>query len=245
MSFVITGTQRTGSSALAEAISLHSQVACGWEWTQHIAYSKKIRCMESALKGDFSCLDDRDAQHMQQQCWQHTKQTGFRRLFRASDKWCCSPRFSPGLALDRLADHLRWFKQHPEVKIIHIQRDNDLAWLASKSLSKASGLYFEKAYPDDLKVTVSVKQALRRLQAKHWLDQRLAEVAHLSVSYETFSQEPEKPVRDVWSLLGLEDEDVDFSSMKLKKQSRVPLEHSVNNFAELKEALIQKGYLHG
>ncbi len=54
--FILFGTQRTGSSALAELIGLHPDIACGWEWKQRIPRNRKILAVEMALSGDFSYI---------------------------------------------------------------------------------------------------------------------------------------------------------------------------------------------
>ena len=56
--FVIVGTQRTGSSALAEAISLHPMVASGWEWTNNkIPYS--LASKYELLEVHGNCKEDK------------------------------------------------------------------------------------------------------------------------------------------------------------------------------------------
>src|SRR5687767_9127590 len=64
--FVIAATYRTGSSAIAEAITAHPAIACGWEWTMHIPVWQKIRVARNALNGDLSGLSRKHRDRMAQ-----------------------------------------------------------------------------------------------------------------------------------------------------------------------------------
>ena len=56
ISFIIVGTQRTGSSAFAEAIGSNPKVCCGGEFTLKLPIKMKIRAAKNVLSGDFSYL---------------------------------------------------------------------------------------------------------------------------------------------------------------------------------------------
>ena len=54
--FIIVGTQRTGSSALAEFIGLHPKICCGGEFTLRLPKNNKITAAKRAFVGDFTLL---------------------------------------------------------------------------------------------------------------------------------------------------------------------------------------------
>ena len=81
--FLIVGTQRTGSSALAEIINTHPEIACGWEWTEHMPYLNKLKALERGLAGDFRDLDQKTQRHIVESIKPETRWLGFRRLFGA------------------------------------------------------------------------------------------------------------------------------------------------------------------
>ena len=133
--FLIVGTQRTGSSAMAEAIDNQDEIACGWEWTQHAVPWKEIESAKHGLKGNFTGLKEKHRQHMKRTMTDQCQWLGYRRLFRASGKWLLHPRFAPALLLDRLEAHIDWLKESHDIDIIHIVRDDNIEWLKSKYVS--------------------------------------------------------------------------------------------------------------
>ena len=62
--FIIVGTQRTGSSALAESIGLNPKVSCGGELTLLVPYSRKLKAAQRALDSDFSFLTELGRDYM-------------------------------------------------------------------------------------------------------------------------------------------------------------------------------------
>src|SRR5687767_14704586 len=126
--FVIVGTQRTGSSALAESIGLHPRIACGWEWTLYIPPHRKISTARKALDRDFSGLSEKHQNQVQAHLKNNKQVIGYKRLFRSSDKWLFHPRYAPALLIDRLEAHLDWWRSDPTIHIVHIVRRDDLAW---------------------------------------------------------------------------------------------------------------------
>jgi hypothetical protein len=187
---MIVGTQRTGSTALYHSLNFHPDIACGGEWTQHIAWYKKRLVAQRALGGDFTVLSPRNRERISKVFHEHTQWLGFKLLFRASDKWLLHPRFAPSLWADRLEGYLRWVSHHSDIHVIHIVRQDAIEWLKSKYLSSATGLYTVHTYPDDLKVDIPSREAVKRLHTKNWIDSRLATLAksnsYLRVYYEDF-----------------------------------------------------------
>jgi hypothetical protein len=200
--FLIVGTQRSGSGAFAEALNSHPHVACGAEWTQRTW--RKLPIAETALEGDFSILPQKHATDMARRFGSQKRVLGFRRLFRASPRWIAHPRFAPALMADRLQAHLTWLREHPEVHVIHLVRRDLVAWLSSKAFARASG--YSGKYPDDLRVTIDVSQAMRRVRAKVWIDGRLGTLAgsnpYLQIRYEDFLHDNLGQARNAVAFLG-------------------------------------------
>jgi hypothetical protein len=200
--FLIVGIQRSGSGAFAEALNCHPHIACGAEWTQRTW--RKLSIAEAALAGDFSILPQKHATDMERRLVAQKRVVGFRRLFRASARWIVHPGFAPALIADRLQAHLAWLGQHPEVHVIHLVRHDLVAWLSSKAFARAAG--YSGKYPDDLRVTIDVGQAVRRVRAKVWIDGRLATLAgsnpYLQIQYEDFLDDNLGQARKAMTFLG-------------------------------------------
>ena len=188
--FMIVGTQRTGSTALYHSLNCHPDIACGGEWTQHVSWYKKLWVTPRALGGDFTVLSSRNRERISKVFHEHTQWLGFKLLFRSSDKWLLHPRFAPTLWLDRLEAYLQWLSRRSGIHIIHIVRQDAIEWLKSKYLSSTTGLYAVQTYPDDLKVDIPSREAVKRLHTKNWIDDRLANLAqtnpYLRIYYEDF-----------------------------------------------------------
>ncbi|MFC1748169.1 sulfotransferase [Pseudomonadota bacterium] len=245
--FIIVGTQRTGSSAIAENLGLHSQITCGWEWTQKCARSHKLTIAKEALQGDFSHLDAHDRSHMQKVFRKDADWLGFRRLFRSSDKWLLHPSFSPALFMDRLNDHLTWFSGAPDIHIIHVVRKNNIEWLKSKFLSGKTKSFVEKAYPEDMKVDIPLREAQYRLRAKNWVDSRLSLIEnttpYIRVYYEDFCANPDETMTRLFNFLSAPELDIDQSQKRLFKQSTGDASQYISNYAQLLEKLNKNNLL--
>jgi hypothetical protein len=172
--FLIVGTYRSGSSAIAEAINSHPRIVCGWEWTLRTPSWKAIRVAASALNGDFSVLLERHRLAVEAGVLPTTEVIGFKRLFRSSDKWLIHPQFAPALLVDRLEAHLKWLAGQPSIRIVHILRRDNVSWLRSEVLADATGRYSGGQYPDALRSSRNVNKAKRRVATKTWIDGRLA-----------------------------------------------------------------------
>ena len=222
--FVILGTQRTGSSALGEAIGTHPNVACGWEWTQRVSPLWLPRSTSNALlKQDFSSLDEKHQKHMHRLMQKDVSCLGYRRLFRSSATWIFDPGISP-VVIERLGWHLKWFAEK-EFYIIHIVRSDNMNWLKSKAFSKETGNYVGKKYADDVSASIDPHEALKRVQAKHWLDARLSTLEgkthYIQIRYEEFLKDNQVDTQRVIDFL---EEDVTLlpslkETMALKPQS--------------------------
>jgi len=236
--FVIVGAQRTGSSALAEAIGDHPDVACGWEWTQRTQPWERIRIAQRALQGDYTALPKKHRSHMEDLGARPV--VGFRRLFRSSELWLLHPRHSPALWFDRLEAHIKWLRSNGDIRIVHIVRRDDMAWLRSKALSAATGLYAGRQYPSDLSIRIPPRAALRRVAAKDWLDARLASLRetnpYLLSPYEDFLADNRSQATRVLRFLGCDETRLPESRQRLKVQSNRRVEY-ISNASELKALL--------
>lgn len=188
--FLIVGTQRTGSTVLFESLNLHPEIACGAEWPRRVGWHKKVKVTQRGLTGDFTALTPRHRQRITEVYHRQTRWLGCKVLFRSSDKWLIHPCFSPALWLDRLEDYLRWISGQPHIHIIHLTRCDAIEWLKSKYMAQMTKVYTGKRYPDDLKVEIPLRRAVKRLYAKNWIDDRLATVRNSNpyrrIYYEDF-----------------------------------------------------------
>ncbi len=244
--FLIVGTQRTGSSALAEAIDNRGEIACGWEWTQNVAPWKKIQLAKLGLEGKFTGLKENHRQHMERTMTDKCQLLGFRRLFRASNKWVIHPRLAPALLIDRLEAHVSWLKKHQDILIIHIVRDDNIEWLKSKYVSKVAGSYIGKSYPEKLRVAVPINDAISRLKSKAWIDQRLADLKqtnrYLLIRYEDFLKQPDEVTATTLNFLGA-DASIRRGATQISRQSKGTASDYIANFDKLSAKLLEKGLL--
>jgi hypothetical protein len=245
--FIIVGVQRTGSSALAESIGLHPRIACGWEWTQDVPFSRKIIAAERGFSGDFSLLPLKE-QHRMAETFDSTKSwIGFRRLFRASDKWLIHPCLAPALWVDRLEGHLRWLRRNPDIHVIHIVRGQSLDWLKSVYVAKQTGAYVGRKYPLGVKVSIPLQSAMARVRSKKWVDRRLSSLSgsnpYLRVLYEDILKDRGVVASAALRLLECEPTDVSAAKPRLQKQSIGGVADYVANHAELFAALNDSGLM--
>lgn len=249
INFLIVGTQRTGSSALADGIGLHPAVACGWEWTLRTPPAQAIRVAEAALNGDFSVLAADERAHMLDVYSDRTCALGFRRLFRASDKWLIHPRLSPALWIDRIEAHIAWLRRRPDIRVIHIVREDNLAWFRSRKIARKSGIHFGSPYPADVRITADLAEARRRVLAKNWVDRRLAALCasnpYLRVSYDEFRQDNLRVLNRALEFLDLDAGQLPSPAehMRAKPQSGAMTASSVQNHHELEMFLRASGLI--
>lgn len=240
--FIIVGTQRTGSTALFRSLNFHPDVACGSEWTQDVLAHRKIAVAERALGGDFSVLSSRQRRRIQSFFRPEVRWLGFKLLFRSSAAWLLHPRFAPALWLDRLEAFRRWMALRPSMRIIHVVRNDRIEWLKSKYLADKSRAFAGTDYPDGLTVHVPVGEALRRLEAKAWIDGRLSGLAdsnpYVRVSYEEFLESDHAIVNRLMEFLDCDPERLgEFEYRKQRKQSKRPASHYITNFDQLAAAV--------
>ena len=244
--FIVVGTQRTGSSALAEWIGTHPSVACGWEWTLRAKYTKKVSTAKHALKGDFSVLNAKNRDYINSQLTPNTEWLGYRQLFRSSNKWLINPRFSPTLFIDRLYDFTRWLSREPNLHIIHIIRKDNLAWLASKSISSYTGK-FTGAYNFEDRVVVDLSEGIKRLRAKTWVDKALSQLEKTNpyhrVYYEDFKLDNGFEGNKALNFLGCDTCNPNNGLRKLQVQSSKSLCESIENYSQVVEELTRNDLL--
>lgn len=246
--FLVVGTQRTGSSAIAESLGFHSKIVCGWEWTQDTLWHKKLAVADLAFSGDFRNLDKNNREHMNREFDPQAKWLGFRRLFRASNKWILHPRFAPALWVDRLEAHLQWLGQQDKVHIIHVVRADNLAWLRSKFMAKLMNAHVGKKYPKDIKINITLRDAVARTRCKQWVDYRLASLSHtnpyICIYYEDYLSNENLIMTQALNFLGC-DNNLPTREHKVTRQSVSMVSDQLLNYDELKSALMQHDLLDG
>jgi hypothetical protein len=238
--FLIVGTYRCGTSAIVEALGRHPDILCGMEWTHHVAPWRMIRAAKAALTGDFSGLPARQRDALASSPIEQKTAIGFKRLFRSSNKWLLHPRFAPALALDRLTAHIRWLRRDPAIRVIHIVRLDNLAWLRSKLMSDATGSFSGARYPDDLKLSMPVGEARRRVIAKSWIDRKLADLhssnPYLRVDYESFVADNRAVAQRIVDFLGCDPAALPLTELRHQSQS-ASSGAKILNEAEIRGAL--------
>ena len=241
--FIIVGTQRTGSSALAESIGLNSKISCGGELTLHVPYSRKLKAAQRALDSDFSLLTEGGRDFMLKKFSPMRPWLGFRWLFHSSDKWIVHPRFSPVLWLDRLEDFLRWIVRRPDIHIIHIVRHQGLDWLKSVYVARKAKVYSRQPYPEGIKVRIPKRAAIFRLRAKDWIDYRVATLTntnpYLRLQYEDFAANQIAITASALEFLQCDPTNMRISERRLRKQSKGGVADYVLNYDELLKTLVR------
>lgn len=239
--FMILGTQRTGSSALAEKLSLHPEIVCGWELTESWSVLRKVHVMEQALKGNFAHVPNRKRSHLETALRKEPSWLGFRRLFGATNKWILHPRYSAKLLIDLFESHLHWFKTNTNVHIIHIRRQDDLEWLKSKYVAAVTDSFSGQAYPDNLQVHIPCEAAKRRIESKYWIDDQLRTLAntnpYLEIVYEEFAKQPIQETTKALKLLGCDAREVSWADAVMKPQSRRKASNYISNVEEIERTI--------
>jgi hypothetical protein len=236
--FLIVGTYRTGSSALVHSLNLHPGIACGLEWTQKLPPWRALAMADRALSGDLGSLRPKHQKQMAVVFSAEKAALGFKRLFRASNKWLFSPAFGP-LIIDGLEPHLRWLARHADLRVIHIVRNDHLAWLKSKAFADATGKYSGAAYPENMEVYISPREAVRRVRAKLYIDGRLSTLSrtnpYLRVDYEAFAADNYGKTCDMATFLGCDPGELPTADLTERIQSRPS--HRISNLDQLRQAL--------
>lgn len=246
--FLIVGTQRTGSSALAELLGLHPQITCAWESTRAVHPFQKIVVAEEVFSGNFSNLRKKEKEYLSDLHNTNKTALGFRRLFNSSDKWIIHPRYAPALFKDRLEAHLSWLaNRRPDVSIIHIVRTDNLAWLKSMGLSSQTGVYIGKKYPDDAEIRWDPKTAEKRVRSKIWLGNRLSSLAssnpYMCVEYESFRSDNSGVLKSVLAFLGFRGNYTAVAPTTTGIQSKSSIAHGFSNWDEIQLHLEQMALL--
>lgn len=240
--FLIVGTQRTGSTALVRSMTFHPEIACGGEWTQHAAPHRKLRVAEESLSGHFTVLSPGQRRRIEQAFGEGTRWLGFKLLFRSSGAWIGHPRYAPALWLDRFGAFSRWIAARPSLHVIQIVRNDPMEWLKSKYLADTTRSYVGKAYPEGMTVEIPVKEALRRLAAKRWIDGTLSRLSesnpYICVSYEEFLKSNRDVVFKLMEFLQCDTGKLnEFDYRKQQRQSRRTAADYISNYHQLIAAL--------
>jgi hypothetical protein len=245
--FIIVGTERTGSSVFAESLGRHERIACGWEWTSRSPWWAKLTIAQRALKGDFAALAEKHQQFMRTAVNERTEWLGFRRLFGSSDKWLGHPATSLSLVRSRFRAHLSWLCSEPDIRVLHIVRNDNLDWIKSKFVAKSASSYIGSAYPEDLKVDVPVGEAVKRLTSKRYVDHRLAGLAatnpYLQVTYEAISAGLDAETTRAWQFLDCDPGQFAAADVTIERQSTKSAQEYIRNYGHLHDALVRTGFL--
>jgi hypothetical protein len=242
--FLIVGTQRTGTSAIAEQLGLHPAITCGWESTNHVSPFRKLAVADQVLRGDFTALLPKERNYLQSIHHPRKRVMGFRRLFRSSGKWLVKPALAPALWVDRLEGHLQWLRRNPQIHVIHITRTDNLAWLRSMGLAKATDNYVGESYPEGSTARWSLGEARRRVLTKHWVGSRLATLSgsnpYINVSYEDFRVDNARVINELIGFLGFEPTGVICAAGRIRPQSSGNAQAQFDNASTVADLLEQQ-----
>lgn len=237
---MLVGTYCSGSSAVFEAINSHPRILCGYGWTLRIPAWKKVRVAHAALNGDFSDLIAQHRDAARAGLSPGIRAIGFKRLFRSSDKRVFHPKYAPALAVDRLGAHLRWLAANPRILTVHIVHPDNVAWLRSKVLVDASRQYAGGCYPDDLRLSVGIAEAKRRVQTRVWIDGRLAVLStsnpQCRVNFEDFAADNLGVTCDLIRFLSFDPEELPSHGLRHQSQSAAS-KAALENIEEVRRAL--------
>lgn len=239
--FLVVGTQRTGSSALVEGLNQNPRIACGGAWIFRCHPWKKVAVLDEIMRSESVTHRWLKAERVRRVLAKPYESFGFRCLFRASNLWWVSPGLAPSVLYDRLSGVVRWLRDHPDTHVIQIVRRDELAWLASKYLSKSSGYYVGGAYPTDAKISIPVGQAISRVRMKRYIDSELSTLAatnpYVCVEYEAFRNNNRASLQDIYTFLGVPFDRDDRETLKIQPQSRMGPEQYVSNYQVVARAL--------
>jgi len=214
-------------------------------WT--FPYGRNWPSLKRGLERSFVNLVEADRKHIEAE-YRRQRFIGFRWLFRSSAKWVLHPRFSPALAIDRLETFIDWARREDSLKVIHIVRNDNVAWLQSKEMSRSSGLYIGKEYPKELRVEIDVREALKRIRSKNWVDARLGSLEgtgrYLRVRFEDFARNNDQVARDALGFLGCDLDGLPSFDASIRRQNRSRSDgDTVLNYEPLRIALAERNLL--
>jgi hypothetical protein len=167
---------------------------------------------------------------------------GYRSLFRANDKWLYRPSLAPSLFLDRFFETLAWWRSDPELRVIHIVRTDNLAWLRSKFVAKELDSFGAgNAYSSDVKITIPASAAVRRIRMKHWLDSELGKL-HLTnpyhvVCYEDLLKDRNAVISGAQQFLGFDAELMPEEMVRKRQSKGIPISDHLKNYDEISRLL--------
>jgi hypothetical protein len=240
------GTQRTGSSAIAKLINLHPNILSGLEWTSSVSRAKKIPLAQELLSCNFSSLEKFHREYVSRKHLSKLSWVGFKILFSSSNKWAFHPMFSVALWFDRLNDHLRWIRKEKDIHIIHIVRNDNLEWLKSVFLAKATKVFSGKNYPEGYTVQIDIHNAIARVRSKMWVDECIGSLKssnpYFRIEYEKFKENNQKTavkMMNFFNMPGL----LEFENYNAVRQSKHDACDYIRNYQKLRSALKQRNLL--
>lgn len=245
--FVVLGTQRTGSSAMAKLINLHPHILCGLEWTNNTSMIKKIDTAQRLLSSNFELLQGFHKEYVQKKDDQIIRWVGFKILFSSSDKWIVHPKYGVALWIDRLNGHLQWLKKQEHIHIIHIVRNDNLDWLKSVFLAKTTKMFSGKTYPKGIKIHIDTGKAVSRIKSKRWVDNQVSLLKftnpYLRVDYESFKNDNRQTAAKITDFLNCGPALLNYGEYSAVKQSKGHAKEYIRNYADLYHVLKQNDLL--
>lgn len=235
--FVITGTQRTGSTALSRLLADHPETVCGLEWNQRVSWSKRIIACQRGLRGLYQELIPKHRDHLAPQFNPENRWIGYRNLFGSNPVWLFSPSAAPSLIRDRFRECIEWWRRD-DIAIIHVTRADNLAWLRSRLKARQDKSYWaNRPYSND-QVYIPVSLAKKTIEMKNWLDSQLAALQHtnpyLNIRHEDLN-DIEQCASAVQNFLGISRRAA--PAMPAVQSSGVSVEQHLANYPALRKAI--------
>lgn len=243
---LVLGTQRTGSSAVAKLINLHPDILCGLEWTNRAPMQRKMALARELLACDFRSLEGFDREYVSRKSIERLSWIGFKILFSSSNKWIIHPRYSPALWFDRLNGHLRWIRGQKHIHVIHIVRNDNMEWLKSVFLAKATQMFSGKNYPEGYRIRIDPNNAIARLISKKWVDERIATLQstnpYCRIEYEEFKNDNRRTAENILNFLNMSTS-LDYGSYNAVRQSKSDAREYISNYEDLRRAMKRRNLL--
>lgn len=142
-------------------------------------------------------------------------------------------RFRKRQELPELSNVLPELQHDPEVKIIHLRRENLLDVVVSNMLAKQSGNYVGKSYNIEA-ITVPPRVCRRQFMAieerENYFRQAFPTERYLELTYEGLTEQPEETLAKVETFLGIENLE---ARSHIQKQNRASKIDVIANYDEL------------
>jgi hypothetical protein len=144
--------------------------------------------------------------------------------------------------MDRFHECLHWWRREPAIHVVHMVRTDSLGWLRSKFVASELGSFGAgHAYPENVRIEIPVRTALKLLRMKMWLDERLSELSHSNpyraIRYEDLLTDMAGVAGKAQAFLGLEPQVMPAPQVRARQSAGITVDQHIENYEELRRAL--------